>query len=599
VQALVEHFTFCASVSEGLAKLESQYDEVKDFHRILDDEPDLLDELDMGALRSADDIETLQSGTGTVMVRLRDRAAAFEQNREKYVSRIQEQMAANVQALKEACKTLSATLHRDSRFQDASLVRDIETTPITSSSPHNAADTTSNTSYLPQNSVSLGGITSMGSDFSALMIGGGVAPPPEVSDNVEALTGFSECSGKLSRMENEYMRMHHTFGFDFTRPPEVKEATGVVSSMLMLWTTIQKWSIFSVSARQELIKQMPVDLGTTVENFSNTLRQCARFNAKNPALQKVVGLVRLLEEYVPIVEALRNKHLTSQHWAAINKMVELYLRKRFNDTWANTAREQHRRTMQLHLQRQLNALGGGGTGESAAGVVVSGSSLAPSTPVDPTAGYDPDQPLTSDFTMLSGAVSAAQQAGVVFPVSLEAGNDSLQWLIDNEIVVITTHIVSVSVAATNEAQLDKEISHITRQWAGGAAMVAPPIIFHTKQFKNHKDVYVLDAQVEDEVLPLLSESSVRTASALANRHCIGILRQRAERLQAQLKLMELCVRTWVQFQQDWIFLENVFGQSDISRQWPVEEAMFKPVDHTFKEIMRHLKTLPSVYHAAK
>ena len=55
---------------------------------------------------------------------------------------------------------------------------------------------------------------------------------------------------------------------------------------------------------------------------------------------------------------------------------------------------------------------------------------------------------------------------------------------------------------------------------------------------------------------------------------------------------------WLACQKSWLYLESIFNASDIQRQLPSEDRMFRQVDKSYKDIMRKVQKVPLAMRAA-
>eukprot|EP01062_Namystynia_karyoxenos_P000025 TRINITY_DN10007_c0_g3_i1.p1 TRINITY_DN10007_c0_g3~~TRINITY_DN10007_c0_g3_i1.p1 ORF type:complete len:4448 (+),score=1759.39 TRINITY_DN10007_c0_g3_i1:82-13425(+) len=171
------------------------------------------------------------------------------------------------------------------------------------------------------------------------------------------------------------------------------------------------------------------------------------------------------------------------------------------------------------------------------------------------------------------------------PISSRA-RCTLGELLGYRVTDLKEEIQAVSTAASQEAALEKQLMKVIQTWAG--------VEFALSSYKDYKDCWVL-ASVDD-VLVMLEDTSVMVSTVVTSRHCVGALRARAEKWGDDLRLIGVTLDKWLECQRNWMYLENIFGQAEIQKQWQADAKVFARVDRSFRERMRAVALSPFVYH---
>eukprot|EP01018_Ginkgo_biloba_P007886 Gb_26557 [translate_table: standard] len=95
----------------------------------------------------------------------------------------------------------------------------------------------------------------------------------------------------------------------------------------------------------------------------------------------------------------------------------------------------------------------------------------------------------------------------------------------------------------------------------------------------------------DDLQTLLEDHIAKTQSMQASPY-IGPFEDRVKLWLAKLNLVQEVLDEWVQCQQQWLYLEPIFGSEDIMQQMPVEGRRFKVVDISWRKIMDKLMKNP-------
>jgi len=151
---------------------------------------------------------------------------------------------------------------------------------------------------------------------------------------------------------------------------------------------------------------------------------------------------------------------------------------------------------------------------------------------------------------------------------------TLKALLDLKATNYQDEILQISVQATRENYLECEIAKIDNEWK--------KCIFAVKQY-NNKDVYIIDKI--DDVTNILDQSISSINMILSDKYIKPLLSQ-AENWKQTLLNIQNIVEEWIIFQNNWIYLENIFSSSDLRKQLINEASKFDSVDKFYKQLIQ-------------
>ena len=173
-------------------------------------------------------------------------------------------------------------------------------------------------------------------------------------------------------------------------------------------------------------------------------------------------------------------------------------------------------------------------------------------------------------------------------VGKELSKDQSSWtlgvLIELNAMDFRDEISAVSYQATQEQQLNEMLGGVIQTWVA--------VEFSVNSYKDQKDAYVL-GQV-DEVIEQLDESMIVISTIATNRYCSGVLRQRVERWETDMRYMMECLDKWLEVQRKWMYLESIFSNGELQRQWMDDARNFLTVDKLFRELLKRTHDNPNV-----
>ena len=97
----------------------------------------------------------------------------------------------------------------------------------------------------------------------------------------------------------------------------------------------------------------------------------------------------------------------------------------------------------------------------------------------------------------------------------------------------------------------------------------------------------------DDIQMLLDDQIVKTQSMRASPY-IGPFEERVRMWESKLNTMQEIIDEWLKCQQQWLYLEPIFGSDDIMQQMPSEGRKFRAVDVTWRRIMEKLVKNPDI-----
>ncbi|KAJ9465464.1 Dynein-1-beta heavy chain [Diplonema papillatum] len=169
-------------------------------------------------------------------------------------------------------------------------------------------------------------------------------------------------------------------------------------------------------------------------------------------------------------------------------------------------------------------------------------------------------------------------------LSSDASTWTLGVLIDLNAMDLREEISAVSYQATQEQLLNEMLSGVIQTWVN--------IEFAVNPYKDQKDAFIL-GQVDD-IQEQMEDSMVVISTISTNRYCSGVLKQRVERWEQDMKYMQECLDKWLEVQRKWMYLESVFSNAELQRQWVDDSRSFLTVDKLFRDLLKKTHDNPNV-----
>eukprot|EP00659_Diplonema_papillatum_P006884 gene6884-10561_t len=167
-------------------------------------------------------------------------------------------------------------------------------------------------------------------------------------------------------------------------------------------------------------------------------------------------------------------------------------------------------------------------------------------------------------------------------LSSDASTWTLGVLIDLNAMDLREEISAVSYQATQEQLLNEMLSGVIQTWVN--------IEFAVNPYKDQKDAFIL-GQVDD-IQEQMEDSMVVISTISTNRYCSGVLKQRVERWEQDMKYMQECLDKWLEVQRKWMYLESVFSNAELQRQWVDDSRSFLTVDKLFRDLLKKTHDSP-------
>lgn len=166
-----------------------------------------------------------------------------------------------------------------------------------------------------------------------------------------------------------------------------------------------------------------------------------------------------------------------------------------------------------------------------------------------------------------------QVPGIDF--ELEKKEFSLGQLIDINISEYQEVIQNISIKASQEASLRRQLDNIKAIWES--------LEFSTKMYKDN--VYILTEL--DEIQMQLDDSLTNINNVMGNRYIAKHKKEGAE-LKASLDLFVEIFDQWKECQRNWLYLENIFLSEDIKQQTKTDYNEFEKVNKRIMDVMKNV-----------
>mmetsp|Transcript_7627 Transcript_7627/g.14387 ORF Transcript_7627/g.14387 Transcript_7627/m.14387 type:complete len:3920 (+) Transcript_7627:928-12687(+) len=168
-------------------------------------------------------------------------------------------------------------------------------------------------------------------------------------------------------------------------------------------------------------------------------------------------------------------------------------------------------------------------------------------------------------------------------INIEDVDFTLNSLIQMNVSELQAEIGDIAVKANKEAELERQLKITLEPWEKQEFVVV--------QHKNQKDVFILTEL--DDVIQLLDDTNVQLTTIISNRY-VGPLYNEVEPWQKNFAKLSEIIDEWINVQKQWIYLDNILGNPEMSKQVPQEYKKFMAVDSAFKGLMSYLNDRPGV-----
>lgn len=145
------------------------------------------------------------------------------------------------------------------------------------------------------------------------------------SDMNEMIKQLDEKMAKLEELQSTSVKYNgwqeelRTMPTIFSNIDELKVT---LEARHTLWHSLQEWKELKETYEKQVWKDInDEEIKRNAEYYSKITNRLLRTLPSNPIVDDLKYLVETFKEAMPIVEACRNKNLTSEHWDAINDLI--------------------------------------------------------------------------------------------------------------------------------------------------------------------------------------------------------------------------------------------------------------------------------------
>jgi dynein heavy chain len=160
---------------------------------------------------------------------------------------------------------------------------------------------------------------------------------------------------------------------------------------------------------------------------------------------------------------------------------------------------------------------------------------------------------------------------------------NFQELIGLNVKAHFDRIEEISARATGEFSIEQDLEKIKREWMDTSLALVP--------YREFKDKFVLSGVAD--LFERLDDHLLKIQSMLSSKFAVEI-RETLQSWERRLSLLHETLEEWLLFQQQWMYLENVFSAEDIQRQLPSEYSKFFAMDKFWKETMLKVQKKPGI-----
>ena len=143
-------------------------------------------------------------------------------------------------------------------------------------------------------------------------------------------------------------------------------------------------------------------------------------------------------------------------------------------------------------------------------------------------------------------------------------------------------IEEVSEYASKEYSLERTLDKMQGEWIGVAF-----------EYIDWRETGTQILKGIDDIQMILDDQIVKTQSMRASPY-IGPFEDRVRIWEKKLNTVQEIIDEWLKCQQQWLYLEPIFGSDDIMQQMPNEGRKFKAVDATWRRTMEKCLKNPEV-----
>ncbi|XP_048509500.1 dynein axonemal heavy chain 3 isoform X1 [Athalia rosae] len=155
-------------------------------------------------------------------------------------------------------------------------------------------------------------------------------------------------------------------------------------------------------------------------------------------------------------------------------------------------------------------------------------------------------------------------------------SSSLGDMVDFGLPVYIGRLEEISMSATKEYELEKNLRKMQEEWAEVYFELAP-----------YRETGVHILSVVDDIQMLLDDHILK-AQTMRGSPYVKAFEYAMQEWEEKLMSMQDIIDQWLYYQSTWMYLEPIFSSEDIMRQMPTEAKNFRVVDKIWRQIMNYV-----------
>ena len=162
---------------------------------------------------------------------------------------------------------------------------------------------------------------------------------------------------------------------------------------------------------------------------------------------------------------------------------------------------------------------------------------------------------------------------------------TLEDILESRVLQHKDAIATLSLAATQEAELDESHHCIERRWA----CIEFSFVVYRVATRECELIHNVDP-----LLAMVSDTYISLCAISSSKFCSEALNAKAEKWVNMMQNVEAKVALWLTCQKSWTCLEEVFTCADLSRMFAKETRLFALVDKEFRDRLKRISENPYV-----
>jgi len=127
---------------------------------------------------------------------------------------------------------------------------------------------------------------------------------------------------KLEDLGNKYREYQRTLGMDESDFENLRNLKEDVDLRFLMWKSLKEWKELTKSWRDGKFKEIDTEqIISKSDYFTNIIKKSQKKLPPNPILDELRDIVYEFKDTMPVVIALRNKHLKEHHWKDIKEKI--------------------------------------------------------------------------------------------------------------------------------------------------------------------------------------------------------------------------------------------------------------------------------------